>query len=106
MMTLKDGKFFNDGHPYPLEFGNKDQLKLIEKVKVMRSDGIMPIMILNDSDEFCGLALKCVCGSVVHTDYEEDFEETIGVKTKCPGCNFKYVICADEYDFLFYKLVN
>lgn len=42
MMTLVNGKFFNDGNPYPLEFGNKDQLRLIEKVQACKTDGIIP----------------------------------------------------------------
>jgi len=30
-MTLKDGKFYKDGEPYPLEFGNNDQIALLDK---------------------------------------------------------------------------
>lgn len=30
-LTLKDGKFFEDGRPVPIQFGNKEQIELMNK---------------------------------------------------------------------------
>ena len=107
MMTLKDGKFFKDGQPYPLEFGNKDQLSLIEKVKSVREEGAVPQQLEEDG-EFVGIRLTCVCGDHVQVDFNslDDFYEAEGKKVKCPGCKFRYIVCVDEVGFMFFKLIN
>ncbi len=108
MMTLVNGKFFNDGNPYPLEFGNKDQLKLIDKVKWMLEEGLNPTLLLDDNDEYSGMSIKCVCGSTVQVDFKdpEDFSDLEGEKRKCPGCNFKYLVClTDDDSFPYFKLI-
>lgn len=109
MMTLIDGKFFNDGQPYPLEFGNKEQIKLIDTVSLFKNDGVIPTLIFDEAKSFiCGLNLKCVCGGEAKLLWETESEsyETDGTIVKCSGCSYKYKVCSDEDNFLFYKLIN
>lgn len=106
-MTLRNGKFFKDDQPYPLEFGNKDQIKLIDAVNQLKKEGAVPGLIFDEAQKFiCGIQLICVCGSTISCNWEteEEGEEIEGTKVKCPGCNFTFKVCADEYNFLFFKI--
>ncbi len=77
-MTFKNNKFYNElGEIVPLEFGNNEQLKLIEKVKALR-DGILFI------EQFI-----CVCGHKDNHVFVEDLEFT------CLGC-------MRDYKFFYY----
>jgi hypothetical protein len=108
MMTLRNGKFFKNGEPYPLEFGNDDQIKLIDAVTQLKDEGAVPGLIFDEAQKFiCGLQLTCVCGSKIHLSWEteEEGDEIVGTKVPCPGCDFTFKVCADEFDFLFFKLV-
>lgn len=107
MMTLRNGKFFKDGNPYPLEFGNMDQINLIDAVKQLKEEGAVPILIFDERQTFIsGLQLTCVCGSEILLAWETEEEgyEIEGTEVKCPGCDFNYEVCADEYNFLFFKI--
>lgn len=106
-MNLINGKFFKDGKPYPLEFGNLEQIKLIEGVKQLKEEGAVPRLIFDERQTFiCGISLTCVCGSEVKLTWETESEgeEIEGETIKCKGCEFIYEVCADEFDFLFFKL--
>jgi hypothetical protein len=108
-LTFKQGKFYRDGIVEPLEFGNKDQLRIIENVKQLREEGAVPTMVMDDSQKFvCGISLQCVCGSPIKVSWEkqEYASDKIGDKVKCLGCDFTYVVCDDDYGFMFFKLVK
>lgn len=105
-MKLVNGKFFNDdGVQVPLEFGNNDQIQLLEKVKFFK-DGVMPHFTFNDSnDKIIGLHLFCVCGGIVEI-MDESMSEIDGKKINCSKCNFTYKVCDDEdFDFPYFKLI-
>lgn len=101
MMTLKDGRFYKDGQPYPIEFGNKDQILLIEKVKQLKGVGISPRLIFDDQTMIIDTArLLCVCGSTIEL---KGFEE--GQIIRCTGCKFTYKVFLDDCDFPYLKIV-
>lgn len=79
-MTFKQGKFYNDaGQVVPLEFGNKEQLQMIENVKALH-DGVMLGSVLLGMAH----AFKCPCGARLEFKYED------GKTIKCPDCFNKY----------------
>lgn len=72
-MRYKNQKFYNDQDELiPLEFGNKEQLKLIETIEALR-DGVI-----------CIGPITCLCGHGTKTDFQEDFI------FKCPSCGQRY----------------
>lgn len=100
-MTLKDGKFYKDGEPYPLEFGNNDQIQLIEKVRALKDGGISPRLIFDEQTMIIDTArMTCVCGSIVEI---KGFEE--GQIIKCTGCKFTYKVFEDDCGFPYLKIV-
>ena len=110
-IVLKNGSFYKAGIKVPLEFGNKEQIKLIEAVKQLKEEGALPAFILDDTgDRLIGLSLQCVCGSKVQCTWEDiedgGGESLIGEKLKCRGCDFTYVICEDEYGFKYFKIAE
>jgi predicted nucleic acid-binding Zn ribbon protein len=69
-MTLRDGKFYNGGQVVPLEFGNKEQIRLIQEAEkaltALSGDGL--IVEPNIEEEITYSAsyyFKCVCGNRV-----------------------------------------
>lgn len=108
-LTFKRGKFYRDGIQEPLEFGNKDQIRIIENVKQLREEGAVPAYILDDTQKlFIGIRLRCVCGGDISAVWktQDELNSLIGGKIKCTGCDFTYQICEDDFDFLFFKLVK
>lgn len=72
-MNFKNGKFYNEaGNVVPVEFGNKEQLKIIEKVKELR-DGVL-----------CIGPITCLCGEENKTAFEAD------LIFSCPSCKQRY----------------
>lgn len=72
-MTYKNGKFYNEeGSIVPLEFGNTEQIKIIEKVKELR-DGVL-----------CIGPVTCLCGEENTTAFQDDL--TFG----CASCRQRY----------------
>lgn len=110
-MILRDGKFYEGDTVVPLEFGNKEQIRLIDAVKQLKEEGALPAFIWNHKhDRIIGYYLQCVCGHRVQCVWE-DIEDgggdsLIGEKLKCSGCEFTYEICEDEYGFKFFKIVE
>jgi hypothetical protein len=108
-MQLINGKFFRDGVPVPLEFGNMEQVRLIEGVKLLKEEGAMPAFIFDEAQNYiCGISLTCVCGHKVqcHWETKEEGYEIEGTEVKCTGCDFVYEVCSDEDAFLFFKIVS
>ena len=106
-MIIRDGKFYRDGVPVPLEFGNIEQIKLMKDYQ-------------NRIDSFSGEGLEveveyevrayvnfeCVCGNRLEIETLEDgviegsyVEETgiMGEKCKCSKCQRKYKISEDDF---------
>jgi hypothetical protein len=107
MMTLRNGKFFKNGDPYPIEFGNNEQIKLIDSVKKLKEHGLTPGFIFDEEKQFiCGIYITCVCGSKVSCNWETEEEAYAieGIRLKCPGCDFTFVVCTDEDNSVFLKI--
>ena len=104
-MTLKDGKFYKDGQPYPLEFGNKEQIELINKVQQGKEEGFAPEIDLQDDEVTFSYFSDCVCG-VQTFICSSSMNNSIGRVVKCDGCSLKYRVCEDEeYGFWYLKIV-
>jgi hypothetical protein len=105
-MTLKDGKFWQDGKVVPLEHGNKDQINLIEKVNVLRTEGsIGPLVFDEKKNSIVGMQITCVCGSIVSVVFQKE-EDRNNTKIKCSGCNLSYLFMCVDVDFPFFKLLK
>lgn len=82
-VTLRRGKFYKDGVPMPLEFGNKDQLRLIRIVEQLKTEG----SLFNPMSDG-GWSLRCVCGTKL---YFKSFGEM-----PCPTCAIIYACLEEE----------
>jgi hypothetical protein len=103
-MILKDGKFWDNGKVVPIEFGNKEQIRLmtyaLDELKALETDGIE---IDPDFEEMivASYQFKCICGSWVRfSEVEADdkldaIAKFIGQKRSCK-CKKKYKIEQSE----------
>jgi len=107
-MTLRNGKFYDsDGNVVPLEFGNKEQIKLMNeeknRVDCFTGDGL-PVSI--DIDERVvydfQIRFKCICGKQIYRDYEsdesDDFEGILKRGFFCSECKRGYIAEIDPDD--------
>jgi hypothetical protein len=86
-MTFKQGKFYDrKGNVVPLEFGNKDQIAMIERVKTLQEGAVYfknafpcPCGTINYKSFKDGKMFKCHCGAKYVFSY---FENTIPVITR------------------------
>ncbi len=86
-MIFVRGKFYENGIEVPLEFGNKEQSKFIDKIRELEGDGIL---CLSES-------IVCTCGeSVQKGKYNK------GECWKC-GNVFKWTLYEEEVPII--KLV-
>jgi|SRR6185369_9916839 len=76
-MILKNGKFYDStGQVVPLEFGNWEQIQLLERRKGLQEDG-----------EFCVSEFTCLCGTPIERDMDKKKE-----RKHC-------VVCGEEFEF-------
>lgn len=100
-MTLKDGKFYKDGQPYPLEFGNKDQIALMNKFREAKENGVCADIDLNPDNKTFSHYIKCVCGAKTKIG-----EYISGAQRKCTGCKLVYLILEDDdFGFPYIKII-
>lgn len=59
MVTFSHGKFYDNGNPMPLEFGNRDQIRLIANVQALHTEGALLVSISDTEDKW---AISCPCG--------------------------------------------
>lgn len=84
-MTLKDGKFYDNlQNRVPMEHGNQDQFKLLEKAAALNSD---------DGIIVAGGSFVCLCGERIQWRDRKD-------KFKCPGCSLSFVFFYFPVDYL------
>jgi hypothetical protein len=102
MMTLKDGKFYKDGNPYPLEFGNREQIDLIKKCQESKIHGVPAELHLGDDGKTFVACIGCVCG--VKTEIGQYI---IGSIRRCKGCKLTYEIFEDDdFGFTYVKILK
>jgi hypothetical protein len=85
-MTLRDGKFYNsDGQVVPLEFGNWEQISLLNARKSLIEGAFMVGSV------------QCLCGYDVDRDKEPNGE--MSRKRHIKNC----AICGNEFEFYWQK---
>lgn len=107
-MILIDGKFYEGDQLVPLEFGNKEQIRLIQEQKnrleALEGDGLQVDPEIERVTKV-SVDFKCICGQTVwfhekECDDDIDFleEEMVGEKTSCRKCQRKYIIVINDGD--------
>ncbi len=92
-MKLKQGKFYDEaGNVVPLEFGNKEQIYLLDRVRTLQSEG-EELTVFSDKTSLA-LGINCVCGEI--TLFGPDREDLEGAKATC-DCGYKYQISASGW---------
>jgi redox-regulated HSP33 family molecular chaperone len=111
-MKLIEGKFFENGIEIKPEFGNKEQIALIqshERLAIELKNGLVVdpefTVVTNAS-----LRFNCLCGKEIYSslrdldEFETD-EAFIGQREKCSKCNRKYEFSKSEDGDLIVKLL-
>lgn len=81
-LTFKQGKFFNKaGEVVPLEFGNTSQIHIIERIKMLKEEGIF----------YASALFNCPCGKV----HPKSFEDGKRFKCEC-GARYEFYLWNDE----------
>ena len=104
-MKLINGKFYEGGKEVRLEFGNKEQIRLLnqvdKKIKELKGDGlfvcfdeITMVTVSIDFDCVCGVALDFGKAEFDEIDYNRInvFDHFNGKKTTCRNCKRKYIL--------------
>ncbi len=97
-MKLVQGKFYDsEGKIVPLEFGNKEQIKLIQEKEKIMSEGLEVELDIDEPRLITGtISFNCFqCDKRIHVEEEgEDDQDIINClvkrKKECPGCKVKY----------------
>lgn len=102
-LELRGGKFFRGNDPVPLEFGNLEQIRLMnEQIRErheLETEGIPvdPTFTVTIEAE---IQFKCECGSWVYVTVEPDDEDDIdcfvGETRTCRGCKKNYEVRKDD----------
>jgi len=102
-LILKNGSFYRDGEKVPLEFGNKEQIKMLKKIKELSGDGVLAKV---DEDELISLEYVCLCGTPFRKQYTYDqWNEFQHDKFICAGCDLKYFLDGEVFNpFVVVKL--
>jgi redox-regulated HSP33 family molecular chaperone len=102
-LEIRDGKFFRDGQPEPLKFGDKEQIALLEKeqkrVKELADEGLL---IEPDLTISADIYFKCLCGhsltEFVEVQSEDEVNEAFaGESVDCRYCKRKYTLSQDSF---------
>jgi hypothetical protein len=81
MMTLVKGKFYKDGKVSPLEFGNKDQIQLLEKAAALNGDGVAIAIVSLPNG--ISTYFHCLCGKHHAPEVNKKFTCECGLKYRC-----------------------
>jgi predicted SprT family Zn-dependent metalloprotease len=105
-MIIKNGKFFKEGIEVPLEHGNKEQIKLLERVNGLLSDGDHPNIREIRKIE---VMYRCLCGAIfeisdLELEEDEHLDTLAGNVGRCHNCDLKYILACDECGDLVVKI--
>jgi hypothetical protein len=110
MLTLNNGKFFEDGKPVPLEFGNKDQLKMLAKATELAGDGVLArhTEFGEAGEGSVTIEYMCMCGTNFERQYSFlDWNALQTDKFTCAGCGIKYLLDGESFEpFILVKFEN
>jgi hypothetical protein len=80
-MTLIKGKFYLNGKAVPIEFGNKEQIQLLEKAAALNGDCVaIAIVSLPDGPS---TYFHCLCGEIHAPILNKKFTCKCGIKYRC-----------------------
>lgn len=97
-MTFKNGSFYLNGEKVPLEFGNKDQLALMNKAEALK-EGALAYVDFSSDDDDTALEYTCLCGCRFRREYKiEEWNELQKDKFRCKDCDMKYIIDGEKYE--------
>lgn len=87
-LRLKSGKFYDDaGNVVPLEFGNKEQYAILDRVRKAQDVGeSLMLDFWGDGIYHARVGLVCVCGEPLFFNLAEDMDH---VKKTC-GCGLTW----------------
>ena len=106
-LELKGGKFYKDGKIMPLEFGNKDQIELmqarLENLKQLQQGTFEPQVDFTTITKV-DVNFTCTCGKqvwFVEQEYEHDedadyIDDFSGAYSKCMKCGQRYEIVIND----------
>jgi hypothetical protein len=100
-LTLKNGKFYRDGEVVKPEFGNKEQIALMEQWRKELEKGLLVRPHIEEKTIYnLSVSWECLCGVVNITkdfeDYEnwepddDDIKDFIGDEVCCESCDKEY----------------
>jgi hypothetical protein len=106
-LTLKKGKFYRDDKEVPLEFGNKEQINVLNRIQGFVNDGEYPEILEVRRIEVSG---KCPCGALftfydLELDEGEQYRRLAGRTTSCHHCDQRYKLHIDELGDLVVKMI-
>jgi hypothetical protein len=99
MMTLKNGTFYKDGVKVPIEFGNKEQIALLEESQELMGDGVLARIDESGDDDHTALEYQCICGTWFRRDYDLNTWNDLQHDTFiCTGCGLHYVLDGESFN--------
>lgn len=110
-MKLLNGKFYDkEGNEVKPEFGNKEQIRLIEEAQrtldELRGDGVVVDPEITTITKV-SVDFKCICGQTVYfrdKEFDDDCafpqEEMAGEKTSCRSCKRNYLLAVNDGDLV------
>jgi hypothetical protein len=100
-LTIKNGKFYRDGEVVKPEFGNKEQIALMEQWRKELEKGILVTPKIEEKTIYnLSVSWECLCGRLNETTYHEQYEDWepdnddikdfIGDEVCCESCDKEY----------------
>lgn len=117
-MILRDGKFYEGDTVVPLEFGNKEQIRLMQEQMRLIADLKDGLVVEPDIEEIttysATVRFKCVCGHSISREFDELEEDDPfevarrfdGRSKDCHKCQRKYIFSINEDLDLIVKLAE
>lgn len=102
-MVLRNGKFYDDaGNVVPLEFGNKEQIALLDRVEMLTRDGAEFWIDFGAASTLEEMTFKitCVCGDEVKFLASIEMD---GITKKC-SCGLVFVCHEDDDCYVTVKI--
>ena len=99
MITLKHGKFFNNGEPMPIEFGNSEQIHVLNRSRSLFEFGEEMDMYPNgDGKNITGFyhGIRCLCGHVISFKTPDRIDKAFMPEKKSCSCGIVYQSYDDD----------
>jgi len=104
-LNIVNGKFQKDGQIIPVEIGNKEQMAALENTEKRHTSFKKGLETGYDTEINVkySTSFKCLCGSVIHLNGEDDTEDDpsclLGIE-KCYSCNQSYQVYKDGFKLM------